>query len=136
MGRKRLQKTKLVTSFFLHWLLLHLNYYKNVFKLLFYCSPVLKSAESDKNLEIFVMPPLHQTMSPCIYDISLKADTHTNATMCFYLEGYITFYVFVYKICLFGKNIEFVNNVFDFLKYRHLYLYKLFFFTRSSESIG
>uniref|UniRef100_A0A8W8IEW7 EGF-like domain-containing protein n=1 Tax=Magallana gigas TaxID=29159 RepID=A0A8W8IEW7_MAGGI len=48
--------------------------------------PGLKS-ESDKNLEIFVMPPLHQTMSPCTYDISLKADTHTNATMCFYLEG-------------------------------------------------
>lgn len=48
--------------------------------------PVLKS-EGIHNLNLFIMSPLNQTLSPCMYDVSLKADTPTNATTCFYLEG-------------------------------------------------
>lgn len=48
--------------------------------------PVLKS-EGIRDLNLFIMSPLNQTLSPCMYDVSLKADTPTNVTTCFYLEG-------------------------------------------------
>lgn len=57
-------------------------------------SPVLKS-EKNTGYSVFVLPPLNQTLSPCIYDVALISNTATNDTLCLYLEGYILFLTLV-----------------------------------------
>lgn len=74
---------------------LHFKFCFRYSPFLFYFSPVLKS-EGIHNLNLFIMSPLNQTLSPCMYDVSLKADTPTNATTCFYLEGYTVIFNFCF----------------------------------------